>query len=73
MGKRRFSKGMALDMLIKKADDIAKEQRFDRNNGTAQLGGKTEPECSKLNRAVEYGRMRAFEEMAQAIDGGYSL
>jgi len=62
-------------VLDKKADRIAKEQRFDRSNGTSQLSprGTSEPECSRIERAVEYGRMKAFEEFAESIEEGFGF
>jgi hypothetical protein len=72
MNAKRFSKALALEALAKRAARIAAEQRFDRSNGTSQLiaRGATEPECARIQRAVEYGRMRAFEELALAIEYG---
>jgi hypothetical protein len=73
MERQRFSKGKTLDVLGKHAARIAAEQRFDRSNGTSQLTprGATEPECSRIARAVEYGRMRAFEQFAEWICEGF--
>ena len=70
--KQRFSKAKALEALDRRAQDIEKAQRFDRSNGTSQLypRGTPECECSRIARAVEYGRMRAYEEFACAIEGG---
>ena len=33
--------------------------------------GLSEPECSRIARAVEYGRMKAFEQFAEAIEEGF--
>ncbi len=73
MEKVRFSKAKALEVLDALANRIAKEQRFDRSNGTAQLSprGTSEAECSRIARAVEYGRMRAFEQFAENIEEGF--
>ena len=73
MERKRFSKAMALQVLDARADRIASEQRFDRRNGTSQLSprGANEAECSRIERAVQYGRMRAFEEFGCAIEEGF--
>ena len=73
MERQRFSKAKALDVLDKRARHIAESQRFDRNHGTSQLSprGTTESECARIARAVEYGRMRAYEEFACAIEEGF--
>ena len=73
MEPKRFSKSLALEMLDKRAARIAVESCFDRSNGTAQLlhSRTTEPECSQIARAVEYGRMKAFEQFAEAIEEGF--
>lgn len=73
MGPKRFSKQTTLAVLAKRADRIAAEQRFDRSNGTAQLSPRnaTEDEKARIDRAVQYGRMRAFEEIAEAICEGF--
>ena len=75
METKRFSKAIALDVLDKRAARIAAENRFDRSNGTAQLipRGSSELECSHIARAVEYGRMKAFEQFAEAIEEGRAL
>lgn len=62
---RRFSKALALEVLDAKAAAIAKRENFDRGNGTSQLNP------NDLSRAVEYGRMRAFEDFACAIEEGF--
>ena len=69
METKRFSKSLALEVLDKRSARIAAEQRFDRGGGTSQLAprGASEPECSRIARAVEYGRMRAFEQFAESI------
>lgn len=70
MDKKRFSKSRALEVLSNRAARIAKEQSFDRGNGTSQLhrhGGIDQI----IDRAVQYGRMRAFEEFASDIEGNF--
>lgn len=73
MEVKRFSKARALEALDARAERIAKEQRFDRSKGTSQLSpsGTSEAECSRIERAVQYGRMRAFEEFGCAIEEGF--
>lgn len=73
MERKRFSKAMALQVLDARAGRIAREQRFDRSNGTSQLAPRDtpEPEMARIQRAVQYGRMRAFEEFACAIEEGF--
>lgn len=73
MKVERFSKARALEALDVRADLICKKQRFCRNNGTAQLSprGTSEAECARIARAVEYGRMKAFEQFAEAICEGF--
>ena len=73
MEPKRFSKALALEVLDKRSARIAAENRFDRSDGTAQLmpRGSPEPECSRIERAVEYGRMKAFEQFAEAIEEGF--
>lgn len=73
--RTRFSKGKALEVLHNRAARIAKEQNFDRGTGAYQLSipVKTEEEYSRRNRAIEYGRMKAFEQFAHAIEEGFPL
>ena len=73
MDTKRFSKALALEVLDKRSARIAAENGFDRSNGTSQLvpRGASEPECSRIARAVEYGRMKAFEQFAEAIEEGF--
>ena len=71
---KRFSKIAALEALDKRSAAIAKEQKFDRSNGTSQLGPLLNPDGETiLARAVEYGRMRAFEQFAEAICEGFGF
>lgn len=69
----RFSKSAALAVLDARAEKIAFEQKFDRQRGTAQLEPLlTDPVTLELiGRSVEYGRMRAFEQFAEAIEEGF--
>lgn len=73
--KTRFSKVVVLQVLDAHASRIGKEQRFDRSNGTSQLYPRnfSEPEASQLQRAVEYGRMKAFEQLAESIREGFQF
>ena len=73
METKRFSKAVVLDVLDRRSARIAADNRFDRNNGTSQLTSRnaTERECSRITRAVEYGRMKAFEQFAEAICEGF--
>lgn len=73
MERKRFSKAIALQVLDARAGRIAREQRFDRSNGTSQLcpRGATESEVARIERAVQYGQMRAFEEFACSIEEGF--
>jgi len=68
---KRFSKSLALAVLDARAADIAKAEEFDRGNGTSQLNPKDRMADEDVRRAVEYGRMRAFEQFACAIEEGF--
>jgi len=73
----RFSKARALAALDVRAARIAEREKLNRSHGTAQLrhpqfGGLPEEE-EVIRRAVEYGRMRAFEEFAEAIEENFSF
>ena len=71
---RRFSKGSALQVLDLRASRIATSHGFDRSHGTAQLTKRSDPATEALiRRAVEYGRMRAYEEFACAIEEGFQF
>ena len=68
----RFSKARALASLNRRAARIADAEKFDRSHGWAQLrtmkfGGLPE-EDALIQRAIEYGRMRAFEQFAEAVE-----
>lgn len=74
---QRFSKTRALAALDARAARIAAAQKFNRSNGSAQLrtmkfGGLPE-EDAVIERAIEYGRMRAFEQFAEAIEENFSF
>jgi hypothetical protein len=71
MTPKRFSKMRALEVLDARAAAIAKRQNFDVRNGTSQLNPKDRMSDEDVRRAVEYGRMRAFEEFARAIEEGF--
>jgi hypothetical protein len=68
---RRFSKQLALEVLDARSAAIAKREGFDRSNGTSQLNPKNRMADEDVRRAVEYGRMRAFEDFACAIEEGF--
>lgn len=72
MATKRFSKALALRALDKMADEIAKSKGFDRNNGTSQLRPKEREFDEDIHRAVDYGRMRAFEQFAEWIEEGFA-
>ena len=70
MEKKRFSKALAIEVLGKLAGRIETELRFNCADGTAQLAQiePSERERVMVARAVEYGRMRAFRQFAEAIE-----
>lgn len=70
---RRFSKGLALQVLDTYAAKIAAAQKFDRGNGTSQLDPRDRMSDAQVARAVEYGRMRAFEQFAEWIEEGFAF
>lgn len=67
----RFSKAAALAVLDARVERIADAEKFDRNNGTSQLSPKDRDSDEELRRAIEYGRMRAFEQFACAIEENF--
>ncbi len=74
MAKQRFSKFAALQQIDQWTARIANEQKFDRNNGTSQLGPLLHKDGeAMLARAVEYGKMRALERFAEMIEEGFSF
>lgn len=69
----RFTKSSAIAGLQASANAIQAREKFDLNNGTAQLlpkGSDARLEAL-LDRAVEYGRMRAYEDAARDIESGH--
>lgn len=66
----RFSKKTALEVLDASAHRIATAESFNRSHGTAQLRAAGDQE-ELIRRAVEYGRMRAYERFAEAIEEGF--
>lgn len=66
----RFTKRRALEVLDDRADRIATRNHFNRSHGTAQLRNGADLDAM-IARAVEYGRMRAFEQFAEAIEEGF--
>lgn len=70
---RRFSKALALQVLDSYAAKIATEQKFVRTNGTSQLAPHDRMADEQVARAVEYGRMRAFEQFAEWIEEGFAF
>jgi hypothetical protein len=77
MKPHRFSRAIALSVLSYRANRIANDQRFNLGNGTAQLVPRGPISGDELeavvSRAVEYGRMRAFEQFAEAIEDGFQF
>lgn len=65
----RFKKETLLKLLDGRAARIAKEQGFDRSRGTAQFLDREFR--AAINSAVQYGRMRAMEEIAESICEGF--
>jgi hypothetical protein len=68
--RKRFSKPAALAALDQRASSIASREKFDRGHGTRQLNPNGNND-ELVRRAVEYGRMRAFEEFACSIEEGF--
>lgn len=73
IARPRFSKALALQILDAKAADIAKREGFNRGNGTSQLKPHGREFDEHIARAVEYGRMRAFEQFAESIEEGFAF
>lgn len=69
----RFTKSAAISELHAWADAIEAKCKFDVNNGTSQLlpKGADEHMQALINRAVEYGGMRAFQRAASEIESGH--
>ena len=74
MSKQRFSKQTTLEQLDSWSAKLAKDNKFDTNNGTSQLG---ELMCNEsetvLARAVEYGKMRALQRFAEMVEEGFAF
>jgi len=70
---RRFSKASALAVLDERACRIANRENFNRSYGTSQLNPKESRYDEDIRRAVEYGKMRAYEDFACAIEEGFRL
>lgn len=75
MSKPRFSKRAVIEFCDRHIDNILDAHKFDLGNGTAQLrirrGPQTVVEVDRMiDRAVEYGRLRAFEDVANAVEEG---
>lgn len=71
--RMRFSKAACLQALDLRAGKIARDEKFDRGNGTSQLNPKDRMFDEDIRRAVEYGRMRAFEQFACAVEEGFAF
>jgi hypothetical protein len=72
MSAPRFSKAAALRVLDQRASAIASGNKFNRSHGTAQLTrSRDTATLALIDLAVEYGRMRAYEEFACAIEEGF--
>ena len=67
----RFSKATLLRLLDGRAARIAREQSFIRSTGTSQLKLKEREFDAHIQRAVEYGRMKAMEEIAESVCEGF--
>ena len=65
----RFKKETLLKLLDGRAARIAKEQGFDRSRGKAQFQDREFG--AAIDSAVQYGRMRAMEEIAESICEGF--
>lgn len=73
---KRFSKTITLSVLRARVARIAKNEEFDRKNGTSQLrvnGIDLKTQDELIRRAVEYGRMMAFQEFHEAIEDGFQF
>ena len=71
--RTRFNKTTMLKLLDGRAARIAREQSFDRHNDTSQLHPKGREFDEQIKRAVEYGRMRAMEEIACSVCDGFQF
>lgn len=71
MSKQRFSKQATLDVLDDLSRKLAAQHKFDRHKGTSQLNPKNRVYDADIDRAVAYGRMRAFEDFACMVEEGF--
>lgn len=71
MTKQRFSKQATLDVLDDLSRKLAAQHKFNRNNGTSQLNPKDRMYDEDIDRAIAYGRMRAFEDFACMVEEGF--
>ena len=61
-----------LAFLYKHSSMIATAHRFDNRIGLFQLmHGADDAQVATITRAVQYGRLRAFEELVRAINEGF--
>lgn len=65
ISKGGFSEGVLLEWLAARIAALYCENGFDPGNGTAQL--KNAPQ----DRVLEYGKLMALEDLADAVRGGY--
>lgn len=65
----RFSKKAAIAYAQLRAEDMCERHGFDDGKGTAQLT-QNEALQELVSRAVDYGRFRAFQEMAEDMEAG---
>jgi hypothetical protein len=70
--RQRFSKAAALAVLDQRSSSIAARENFSRSHGTRQMNPNGNND-ELVRRAVEYGRMRAFEEFACSIEEGFQF
>lgn len=72
MKKARFSKAAILSQLRGIADDVRSSWGFEEDNGCAQLWPRGCDDATKdlIDRAIAYGRWRAFREIANDIWSG---
>ena len=72
MEKTRFSKTTVLNRLYTMSDAIKNKNDFDNGNGWAQLrlAVNRHKEDDLIESAVEYGRWRALQTIADIIENG---
>jgi hypothetical protein len=68
----RFNRTRLIEQLRDMAAQAQANSRFDNNNGTAQLRPtpKNDHLDALIDRAVAYGRWRAMQDMADALESG---